>query len=101
MENSTLDLVIAGTSDAILMVESGANELSEEKMLEALVFGHESFKPVIDLINELKKEVSIEKYEPPVIENSFELPSDLKSTFESNKISEAYAEAKKRLEMLI
>ena len=69
MENSTLDLVIAGTSDAILMVESGANELSEEKMLEALVFGHDSFKPVIDLINELKKEVSIEKYELPVIEN--------------------------------
>ena len=96
MENSTLDLVIAGTSDAILMVESGANELSEEKMLEALVFGHDSFKPVIDLINELKKEVSIEKYELPVIENSFELPSDLKSTFE-NKISEAYAEANKKL----
>jgi len=96
MENSTLDLVIAGTSDAILMVESGANELSEEKMLEALVFGHDSFKPVIDLINELKKEVSIEKYEFPVIENSFELPSDLKSTFE-NKISEAYAEANKKI----
>ena len=96
MENSTLDLVIAGTSDAILMVESGANELSEEKMLEALVFGHDSFKPVIDLINELKKEVSIEKYELPVIENSFELPSDLKSTFE-NKISEAYAEANKKI----
>ena len=96
LENSTLDLVIAGTSDAILMVESGANELSEEKMLEALVFGHESFKPVIDLINELKKEVSIEKFVPPVIENSFELPSDLKSTFES-KISEAYTEANKKI----
>ena len=96
LENSTLDLVIAGTSDAILMVESGANELSEEKMLEALVFGHESFKPVIDLINELKKEVSIEKYVPPVIENSFELPSDLKSTFES-RISEAYTEANKKI----
>ena len=96
LENSTLDLVIAGTSDAILMVESGANELSEEKMLEALVFGHESFKPVIDLINELKKEVSIEKYVPQVIENSFELPSDLKSTFES-KISEAYTEANKKI----
>ena len=96
LENSTLDLVIAGTSDAILMVESGASELSEEKMLEALVFGHESFKPVIDLINELKKEVSIEKYVPQVIENSFELPSDLKSTFES-KISEAYTEANKKI----
>ena len=59
MENSTLDLVIAGTSDAILMVESGANELSEEKMLEALVFGHESFKPVIELINELKKKFQL------------------------------------------
>ncbi len=96
LENSTLDLVIAGTSDAILMVESGANELSEEKMLEALVFGHESFKPVIELIDQLKKEVSIEKYELPVIENSFELPSDLKNTFE-NKISEAYTEANKKI----
>ena len=96
LENSSLDLVIAGTSDAILMVESGANELSEEKMLEALVFGHESFKPVIELINELKKEVSIEKYELPVIENSFELSTALKSTFES-KISEAYMEANKKI----
>ena len=96
LENSTLDLVIAGTSDAILMVESGANELSEEKMLEALVFGHESFKPVIELIDQLKKEVSIEKYELPVVENSFELPSDLKNTFES-KIAEAYTEANKKI----
>ena len=41
------------------MVESGANELSEEKMLDALVFGHDSFKPVIDLINELKKKFQL------------------------------------------
>ena len=95
LEDSSLDLVIAGTSDAILMVESGAHELSEEKMLEALVYGHESFKPVIELINELKKEVSIEKYELPVIENSFELPSDIKSSYE-NKISDAYAQANKK-----
>ena len=52
-----LDLIVAGTSDAVMMVESIAYELTEEEMLGAVVFGHENMQPVIDLINELKKEV--------------------------------------------
>ncbi len=52
-----LDLVVAGTSEAVMMVESIAYELTEEEMLGAVVFGHENMQPVIDLINELKKEV--------------------------------------------
>jgi len=52
-----LDLVVAGTSEAVMMVESIAYELTEEKMLGAVVFGHENMQPVIDLINELKNEV--------------------------------------------
>ncbi|PWB84213.1 MAG: polyribonucleotide nucleotidyltransferase [Methylocystaceae bacterium] len=47
---STLDLVVAGTSDAVLMVESEAQELSEETMLEAVMTGHRGFQPVIDAI---------------------------------------------------
>ncbi len=50
METSDLDLVVAGTSTSVLMVESEAKEISEEKMLEATMFGHASFQPVIDLI---------------------------------------------------
>ena len=52
-----LDLVVAGTSEAVMMVESIAYELTEEEMLGAVVFGHENMQPVIDLINELKNEV--------------------------------------------
>ncbi len=51
-ENS-LDLVVAGTGDAVLMVESEAKELSEEIMLGAVTYGHEQFQPVIDAIIEL------------------------------------------------
>jgi polyribonucleotide nucleotidyltransferase len=50
MADSTLDLTVAGTRSAVLMVESEASELSEEKMLQAVMFGHQQMQPVIDLI---------------------------------------------------
>ncbi|MFK3664444.1 polyribonucleotide nucleotidyltransferase [Ochrobactrum teleogrylli] len=53
MPESKLDLVVAGTSEAVLMVESEAQELSEEVMLGAVVFGQKSFQPVIDAIIKL------------------------------------------------
>lgn len=53
MPESKLDLVVAGTSDAVMMVESEARELSEEVMLGAVMFGHKSFQPVIDSIIKL------------------------------------------------
>jgi polyribonucleotide nucleotidyltransferase len=53
LENSELDLVLAGTQEGVLMVESEAQELSEETMLGAVTFGHKGFQPVIDAIIEL------------------------------------------------
>lgn len=53
MPESKLDLVVAGTSDAVLMVESEAQELSEEVMLKAVMFGQKTFQPVIDAIIKL------------------------------------------------
>jgi polyribonucleotide nucleotidyltransferase len=53
LENSDLDLVLAGTSEGVLMVESEAQELSEETMLGAVTFGHKSFQSVIEAIIEL------------------------------------------------
>jgi polyribonucleotide nucleotidyltransferase len=50
IKTSALDLFVAGTADAVLMVESEAKELSEEKMLAAVMFGHTSFQPVIEAI---------------------------------------------------
>lgn len=53
MDESSLDLVVAGTSEAVLMVESEAKELNEETMLGAVMFGHRGFQPVIDAIIQL------------------------------------------------
>jgi polyribonucleotide nucleotidyltransferase len=53
MKNSSLDLIVAGTADAVLMVESEAKELSEETMLDAVMTGHRGFQPVIDAIIKL------------------------------------------------
>ena len=65
LEKSKLDLVVAGTKDAVLMVESEASGLTEEEMLNAVKFGHEGFVPVIAMIEELencrKPEWTIEK----------------------------------------
>ena len=57
LEESKLELVVAGTSDAVLMVESEAKGLSEEVMLGAVMFGHEQMQIAIDTINELAAEV--------------------------------------------
>jgi len=56
MENSKLDLVVAGTKDSVMMVESEADFLTEEQMIEAVRFGQEGFATVIKLIEELKSE---------------------------------------------
>ncbi len=58
-----LDLVIAGTADAVMMVESEAYELSEEEMLGAVNFGHEQMKPVIDLIIDLAEDAAKEPFD--------------------------------------
>jgi polyribonucleotide nucleotidyltransferase len=62
---SELDLVVAGTADAVLMVESEARELSEEIMLGAVMFGHRGFQPVIDAIIQLAEKAAKEPRELP------------------------------------
>src|SRR4249920_2085288 len=60
MAESQLDLVVAGTADAVLMVESEANELNEDVMLGAVMFGHRHFQPVINAIIELAEKAAKE-----------------------------------------
>ncbi|WP_158806888.1 polyribonucleotide nucleotidyltransferase [Beijerinckia sp. L45] len=60
LKESTLDLVVAGTGDAVLMVESEAKELSETVMLEAVMLGHSGFQPVIDAIIRLAEKAAKE-----------------------------------------
>ena len=60
---SELDLVVAGTKDGVLMVESEAKELSEDIMLDAVVYGQEAYKDVLNLIIELAEEAAKEPWE--------------------------------------
>ncbi|MEI7492978.1 MAG: polyribonucleotide nucleotidyltransferase [Alphaproteobacteria bacterium] len=65
MKNSNLDLVVAGTKDGVLMVESEAKELPEDIMLSAVEFGHESFQPILKLIEKLAKKAGKTAWELP------------------------------------
>ncbi|MEM7565777.1 MAG: polyribonucleotide nucleotidyltransferase [Pseudomonadota bacterium] len=60
MEDTKLDLIVAGTQDAVMMVESEAHELSEDDMLGAVMFGHRGFQPVIDAIIRLAEKAAKE-----------------------------------------
>ena len=72
MPDTQLELSVAGTSEGVLMVESEANELSEETMLNAVMFGFESFQPVIKMINELKAEAGKPAWEAPAFPPEFD-----------------------------
>jgi polyribonucleotide nucleotidyltransferase len=63
LENSDLDLRLAGTRDAILMVESGANEVTEDVMVAALEFGHQAIQPLLDIQEKMAAEVGKPKRE--------------------------------------
>lgn len=74
LENSKLDLTVAGTMDAINMVESSAKEVDEKTMLDALMFGHEAVKTLIKFQMEIIDEIGEEKMEYETLE----IPRDLK-----------------------
>ena len=70
MGDSKLDLIVAGTGDAVMMVESEANELPEDVMLEAVMFGHEQFQPVIDAIIDLAETAAKDPWVVPESDNT-------------------------------
>ncbi|HVW55306.1 MAG TPA: polyribonucleotide nucleotidyltransferase [Rhizobiaceae bacterium] len=88
MPESKLDLVVAGTSEAVLMVESEAQELPEDVMLEAVMFGHRSFQPVIDAIIKLA-EVAAKEPREHSTEDYSELESEMLKIAESD-LRDAY-----------
>lgn len=63
LENSDIDLTVAGTKDAVNMVEAGAKEVTEEDMLEAIMFGHEAIKQIISFQEQIAAEIGKEKME--------------------------------------
>ncbi|MGA3304707.1 MAG: polyribonucleotide nucleotidyltransferase, partial [Stellaceae bacterium] len=65
LKNSALDLIVAGTKEGVLMVESEAKELSEDIMLGAVMFGHKGFQPVLDAIVELAESAAKDPWDMP------------------------------------
>ena len=78
-EKSDIDLTVAGTKDAINMVEAGAREASEDDMLEALMFGHEAIKKLIAFEEEVINAIGVEKMEYEKLEITDELRSEVDS----------------------
>src|SRR5262245_4050305 len=94
-EKSDLDLVVAGTTEGVLMVESEAKELSEDVMLKAVMEGHRSFQPVIEAIIQLAEHAAKDPLpltEPPAAAKT--VADKLKSGF-AGKLTEAYGETQK------
>lgn len=89
LKTSDLDMVVAGTDEAVLMVESEANQLSEEVMLEAVMFAHTEFQVAIKNIAEFADEVGTEKWEWQAEATNETLLNDIKSQF-GTQIDTAY-----------
>ena len=84
-EKSRLSLTVAGTKDAVMMVESGANEISEDEMLGAILFAHEEIKKIVAFLSEIEAEVGKEKMEAIVYHPDEELAAKVR-TFAFDKV---------------
>lgn len=78
MEHSSLDLRMAGTRDAIIMVEAGADEATEEMVIEGLEVGHKAIQPLIDLQEEMRAAIGKPKFEVPLAKMDEELMARVK-----------------------
>jgi polyribonucleotide nucleotidyltransferase len=89
-ERSDLNIFVAGSRDAILMVEGGANEVSEEEVLDAILFAHRSLVPILDLQERMAREIGKEKR---VFEKKAFLEEDLRKValIAEGPLAEAYA----------
>ncbi|GIN18901.1 polyribonucleotide nucleotidyltransferase [Siminovitchia fordii] len=94
MEQSDIDLTVAGTKDAINMVEAGAEEVSEKTMLEAIMFGHEEIKRLISFQEEIAEKVGKENREIELYEIDSELEQEVRSICEQELIAAIQVEEK-------
>ena len=87
MENSKLDLVVAGTKDAIMMVEAGADEVDEATMVESIRMAHEAMQPIIALQEELKSKLEIAEQEYDLLLPNEDVQAEV-DAFLSGKLGE-------------
>ncbi len=96
VKQSDLDLVVAGTAEGVLMVESEAQELTEQQMLDAVMFGHESYQPVIDAIIDLAELAAKEPRDVPEPPPEAEAVATRLREIASEGLAAAYAEPDKQ-----
>ncbi len=109
LADSSLDLVVAGTDEAVLMVESEADQLSEEIMLDAVMFGHEQFQVVISTIKELAAEVNTPaiEWQPPVVNEDLlkqvtdAVTADITTAYQISEKLERYAAIDKVRDVIV
>ena len=94
LKNSRLDLVVAGTESSVLMVESEAKELTEVEMLAAVNFGHEAFRPVIEMIKEFKADAGKEKMK--IVAHDYSALKRDMTAFIEGRLTDAYKLQKKQ-----
>ena len=90
-EKSRLHLSLSGTKDAILMVEAGANELTEEEMIGAILFGHEEIKRIVAFIESIQAEIGKEKIVPNIYHASSDIEEQVKA-YANDKMDKALEE---------
>lgn len=101
LEEGDIDLAVAGTKDAIMMVEAGANQVSEEVMLGAIMYGHDQIKKIVTLQEELQKLVGKEKMEFEAPQYPEEIVAFLKENAEAKLKAAITSEGKKNREEAI
>lgn len=87
-EKSELDLVVSGTKDAVMMIEAGANEITEDQILGAILFAHEEIKNIISFIEEIVAEVGKEKQEVDLFDIDANLDIEVRK-YATQKIANA------------
>jgi polyribonucleotide nucleotidyltransferase len=100
-EKSDIDLTVAGTKEAINMVEAGANEVSEKDMLEAIMFGHEEIKRLVEFQEEIVAAVGREKMEVQLLGSDAELKSKVEEEATDAIVQAIKTEEKKAREEAI
>lgn len=101
MEESDIDLVVAGTKDAINMVEAGAKEVTEDVMLDAIMFGHKEIQRLIEFQEKIVAEIGKEKLEITLYEVDAEISTTVRSMCEEKLITAIQVEEKHAREQAI
>ncbi|MFW3588228.1 polyribonucleotide nucleotidyltransferase [Vagococcus fluvialis] len=94
LESSDIELTVAGTKDAINMVESGAKEVSEEDMLGALLFGHAEIKRLVAFQEEIANEIGKEKMEISLLQVDADLEKEINDTYQARMVEAIQTEEK-------